>query len=587
MPWGAVSQLVNGYAGSGVNAQETYIYNKRLEPWTIDVGTTANAAADYCLVYNYYSSWTLPSSCPATSAVAPSGTTDNGSVMAYWYNDGSRPVSSHTGTYSYDSLNRLWGAVAKDFSNNTFWSQTYSYDRWGNMSCSGTGLCTSMSYSSSNNNQLASVGGASVSYDAAGNLTQDLSAPHTYQWDAEGRMRSIDSGTTASITFNALGQRVYRSTPSNSVSYWYDPAGRFLGGYGSGWWNAAIPFAGRLLAEYASGTPAPVYFDHPNMLGSEQQWTDSGGNPAGEVLFYPWGAKWGDTTNGNLYQLFASLLWYDPETDGYQAAFRYDIPRLGRWLTPDPVGGDVSNPESLNRYGYALNSPCSLVDPLGLQGCSFNIAVNNGGISQSQLNALERRLENLFTGAHVGVNFNFSGPADYTLNVVAAAPPSASGIVSDALGATPMLPNNTVANYGFAAIGQTATYYGLYGGSSALGVALGGIGAHEAGHYLLQIGREHLGVPYGIMASDAALHIFDPGIGFTPGEVTQLQYRCGLLHPFAAGGGGDTGFYDMWMFLIPPWPWEAPVDEGGPMGIGVGYSLWGAAWAKYKPPHVT
>ena len=48
-------------------------------------------------------------------------------------------------------------------------------------------------------------------------------------------MRSIDSGTTASITFNALGQRVYRSNPSNSVSYWYDPAGQYLGGYlGSG-----------------------------------------------------------------------------------------------------------------------------------------------------------------------------------------------------------------------------------------------------------------------------------------------------------------------------------------------------------------
>ena len=46
-----------------------------------------------------------------------------------------------------------------------------------------------------------------------------------------------------------------------------------------GWWNAAIPFAGRLLAEYASGTPAPVYFDHPNILGSEQQWTDCGGEP--------------------------------------------------------------------------------------------------------------------------------------------------------------------------------------------------------------------------------------------------------------------------------------------------------------------
>ena len=37
-----------------------------------------------------------------------------------------------------------------------------------------------------------------------------------------------------------------------------------------------------------------------------------------------------------------------------------------RWLTPDPVGGDVTNPQSLNRYAYVRNNPTTLVDPLGL-----------------------------------------------------------------------------------------------------------------------------------------------------------------------------------------------------------------------------
>ena len=73
--WGAVSQLVNGCAGSGcVNGQETYIYNKRLQPWTIEVGTTANASAYYCLVYNYFTgSWTPPSSCPRHERYGPDG----------------------------------------------------------------------------------------------------------------------------------------------------------------------------------------------------------------------------------------------------------------------------------------------------------------------------------------------------------------------------------------------------------------------------------------------------------------------------------------------------------------------------------
>ncbi|MGH9352125.1 MAG: RHS repeat-associated core domain-containing protein [Terriglobia bacterium] len=42
----------------------------------------------------------------------------------------------------------------------------------------------------------------------------------------------------------------------------------------------------------------------------------------------------------------------------------------GRWMTPDPLGGDISNPQSLNRYAYALNNPTTLTDPLGLQSNS-------------------------------------------------------------------------------------------------------------------------------------------------------------------------------------------------------------------------
>jgi RHS repeat-associated protein len=42
---------------------------------------------------------------------------------------------------------------------------------------------------------------------------------------------------------------------------------------------------------------------------------------------------------------------------------------LGRWLSPDPRGGVLSDPQSLNRYAYTLNNPTSFVDALGLGPC--------------------------------------------------------------------------------------------------------------------------------------------------------------------------------------------------------------------------
>ena len=62
-----------------------------------------------------------------------------------------------------------------------------------------------MSFDSNNR-----ISGSEYTYDAAGNLTQDgpTQPYHTYQWDAEGRLKSVDNGSTVSYTYNALGQRV-------------------------------------------------------------------------------------------------------------------------------------------------------------------------------------------------------------------------------------------------------------------------------------------------------------------------------------------------------------------------------------------
>jgi hypothetical protein len=39
---------------------------------------------------------------------------------------------------------------------------------------------------------------------------------------------------------------------------------------------------------------------------------------------------------------------------------------MGRFMSPDPLGGHLENLQSLNKYAYALNNPLTNTDPTGL-----------------------------------------------------------------------------------------------------------------------------------------------------------------------------------------------------------------------------
>jgi RHS repeat-associated protein len=55
--------------------------------------------------------------------------------------------------------------------------------------------------------------------------------------------------------------------------------------------------------------------------------------------------------------------------DNFEA--RYFGSSMGRFMSPDPMGGDTKDPQSLNRYAYVRNNPLKLTDPTGL---NFNLS---------------------------------------------------------------------------------------------------------------------------------------------------------------------------------------------------------------------
>ncbi|HEV3276156.1 MAG TPA: RHS repeat-associated core domain-containing protein [Terriglobia bacterium] len=250
---------------------------------------------------------------------------------------------------------------------------SYNYDPWGNMSCTsgGTGVCPQYSYGINGNysttNQITNSG---YTYDAAGNLTADGtgSGAYTYTYDGEGRL-TVVSSSTLTFLYNALGQAVQWTQSGVTYDMLYDASGEMMARFNeaSGNWDTA-PFrlGHRMLGTYDFGSNV-THFLHANALGSSTVITDGTGSVVAEQLFYPSGDLWQDTSQQEFH--FAAFDWGYANPGVLPTPNRMYSYTKGRWMTPDPVGlaaADITNPESLNRYAYALNSPTSLIDPSGL-----------------------------------------------------------------------------------------------------------------------------------------------------------------------------------------------------------------------------
>ncbi len=250
-----------------------------------------------------------------------------------------------------------------------------------------SGPCPQPTIDPNNTNRHTAMGGQAIGYDAAGNISSY--AGYNYYWDGEGRLSQVTApggSTQGSYIYNALGQRVakYNGSAGQWTDLLYDAFGNPLVTRNQQGTSLEIflpPVAGRNYAKYEDSV---TYYLHANNLASTGMITDQSGTMVGELLYYPWGGGWASAGAGSLKDVrFAGMMEWDPETYFYPTAFRMysgsSGGEWGRWLSPDPVAGDILNPQSLNRYAYVLNNPATLTDPLGLRdegpralACSVN-----------------------------------------------------------------------------------------------------------------------------------------------------------------------------------------------------------------------
>ncbi len=135
-----------------------------------------------------------------------------GQLMSVTGTIDSQPESA---VYTYDNLGRL--VTSSQTTNTVSAERRYEYDRWGNRTgmwdqTTGGSQIQSLSLEQSAGaptNRITNLsnpsGTSAYSYDEAGNVTGD--GLHSYTYDAENRLVSVDFGATALYSYDQANRR--------------------------------------------------------------------------------------------------------------------------------------------------------------------------------------------------------------------------------------------------------------------------------------------------------------------------------------------------------------------------------------------
>jgi RHS repeat-associated protein len=121
-----------------------------------------------------------------------------------------------------------------------------------------------------------------------------------------------------------------------------------------------------LIAQEENGAYRTYHYD---LRGSTVAITDESGSVTDRFQYDPYGKLVHRSGSTSTYFLFNGHDGVITDENGllYMRA-RYYNPEIRRFLSKDPVPGDISNPLSLHPYAYCESNPVSKVDPEGLWG---------------------------------------------------------------------------------------------------------------------------------------------------------------------------------------------------------------------------
>jgi RHS repeat-associated protein len=155
-----------------------------------------------------------------------------------------------------------------------------------------------------------------------------------------------------------------------------------------------------------------LVFHHSDHLSGASVDTDQAGNILQVTDYYPYGdSRIEDTTSDfhNDYTYTGKERDENTELLYYEA--RYYNSNIGRFISIDPWSGDITDPQSLNKYAYVRNNPLKYVDPSGATFVAPNFITLIDNLMTTVKNSLNTAKENTNNSVHrfglnsTGVNY--------------------------------------------------------------------------------------------------------------------------------------------------------------------------------------
>ncbi|MET9274816.1 RHS repeat-associated core domain-containing protein [Kribbella sp. NPDC003557] len=319
-------------AGNVMAADQTYSYDPTGNVTRVTDQVQGRSLDTQCFRYDHLrrttAAWTATDAC----AAAPDASRIGGPAP-YWQE------------YTYDLTGNRTAATVKGLGGAADKVSTYAYGQPGSDLPHAVRSVTTGSAV------------AAYEYDAAGNTTSRTGPdgqPQPLVWDDEGQLAAVGS---SNYVYDADGKVLIRRDAGSSTLFVGDGELTVTNGVLKG-------------TRYYNGigvrTSTGLTWTIPDRFGTNQTALDAATLAITTRLFDPFGAPRGTTTTwpgGNRSYVGGTPTANTGLTR--LGAREYD-PALGRFLSVDPII-DPNDPQQLNAYAYANNSPATFSDPDGLK----------------------------------------------------------------------------------------------------------------------------------------------------------------------------------------------------------------------------